>query len=70
MKQFYSVSEVAEITGLSKETIRNYIQDGKIYASRPGESNRSPFLIPHSEILRLKGENGDTESRENRENGS
>lgn len=55
-KQFYNVAEVAEITGLSPDSIRRYIRTGRIFASRPGGTKQSPYLIPETEILKLKGE--------------
>ena len=55
MKQFYSVAEFSEITGLSPDTIRKFIHDRVIYASR-GKGNRSHYLIPHTQLLRLRGE--------------
>lgn len=40
---FYSVQEVAEILGLSEQTIRKLIHEGNLKAMRLGRMYRIPF---------------------------
>ena len=47
-KDFYTVSEIAEITGKSRQTVYNWIRDGKLKASKPGN-----WLISRVDFLRF-----------------
>lgn len=49
MRQFYRVEEVARLVGVTDQTIRNWIREGKIKAQRFGR----PHLIPVEEVARL-----------------
>lgn len=49
MRQFYRVDQVARLLGVTEQTIRNWIRDGKIQAQRFGR----PHLIPIEEVARL-----------------
>jgi excisionase family DNA binding protein len=49
MRQFYRVDQVARLLGVTEQTIRNWIREGKIRAERFGR----PHLIPIEEIARL-----------------
>jgi excisionase family DNA binding protein len=49
MKQFCRVDEVAGLLGVTEQTIRNWIREGKIKARRFGR----PHLIPIEEAARL-----------------
>ncbi len=49
MRQFYRVDEVAQLIGVTDQTIRNWIREGKIKAQRFGR----PHLIPIEEVARL-----------------
>lgn len=51
MRQFCRVDEVAQLVGVTEQTIRNWIREGKIKAQRFGR----PHLIPISEVARLLG---------------
>lgn len=50
---FYSVQEVAEILGLSEQTIRKLIHDGKLGALRLGRTYR----IPYDSLIELRSNN-------------
>jgi excisionase family DNA binding protein len=49
VKQFCRVDEVAQLLGVTPQTIRNWIREGKIAALRFGR----PHLIPVDEVARL-----------------
>ena len=49
MRQFCRVDEVAGLIGVTEQTIRNWIREGKIKAQRFGR----PHLIPIDEVARL-----------------
>jgi excisionase family DNA binding protein len=49
MKQFCRVDEVASLLGVTEQTIRNWIREGKIKSRRFGR----PHLIPIEEAARL-----------------
>jgi len=51
MRQFARVEEVAALMGVTEQTIRNWIREGKIKAQRFGR----PHLIPIGEVARLLG---------------
>lgn len=51
MKQFFRVDDVAQLLGVTPQTIRNWIREGKITAKRFGR----PHLIPLDEVARLVG---------------
>ncbi len=53
-KANYTTAEVAERLGRSDYTVRSWIKDGRLKASRVAESGmRGRLLVPHSEIARL-----------------
>jgi len=49
VKQFFRVDEVAQLLGVTPQTVRNWIREGKITAIRFGR----PHLIPIDEVARL-----------------
>ena len=49
MRQFCRVDDVAQLIGVTEQTIRNWIREGKIKAQRFGR----PHLIPIGEVARL-----------------
>jgi len=51
VRQFCRVDEVANLIGVTEQTIRNWIREGKIKAQR----FRRPHLIPIDEVARLLG---------------
>jgi excisionase family DNA binding protein len=51
VKQFYRVDDVANLLGVTPQTIRNWIREGKVKAQRFGR----PHLIPIEEVARLLG---------------
>jgi excisionase family DNA binding protein len=52
-KDFYSVKEFAEKVGVSTDTIRRALKNGRISFFRVGGSLKSTIRIAHSEIQRL-----------------
>lgn len=48
-----STDEVAGLLGCCSKTIRNYIRDGKLAASRPGRD----YLIRWGDVLRMLRKN-------------
>ena len=59
MRQFYRVDEVARLFGVTDQTIRNWIREGKIKARRIGR----PHMIPLAEVARLLGTSQDEAAR-------
>lgn len=55
MKEFYSLRELCEKTGLSRKTLYRMIHDGKLLAVRP-TSNKGKLLISIGEVRRVFGE--------------
>lgn len=51
--KFYTVNEVAKILHLSPRTIRRKIKDGKIFAMKLGDTEKSPVRIRDAELERL-----------------
>lgn len=51
--KFLTVREFADKTQLHHSTIRKSIKAGKIFASRIGIGERSPYRIAESELERL-----------------
>lgn len=47
---FYSVQEVAEILGLSEQTIRKLIHEGNLKAIRFGRTYR----VPYESLIKLR----------------
>ena len=52
-KDFYSIKEFASKLGVSHQTIRRAIRNGRIGAFRIGSTDKSTFRIAHSEISRM-----------------
>lgn len=50
--KFYSAKEFSELTGMAYTTVVNRLHKGTIRGSQSGK--RSGWLIPHSEVVRLK----------------
>lgn len=50
----WTISELAEATGLSARVLYGMIAAGTLKAKRTGLGNGS-FRVPHSEVLRLVG---------------
>lgn len=53
VKDFYSITEFAKKLDLSAITIRRMIKSGRILCFRSGDSEKSRYRIPHTEIERL-----------------
>jgi excisionase family DNA binding protein len=51
VRLFYRVDEVARLIGVTDQTLRNWIREGKIQARRFGR----PHMIPLEEVARLLG---------------
>ena len=48
----WTISELAEATGMSARILYGMIRSGKLHAKRTGTGNGS-FRVPHSEVLKL-----------------
>lgn len=48
-KAYFTTSEVAQLLGVSRITVFNYVKKGLIKASKVGKT----YLIPRKEVLRL-----------------
>jgi excisionase family DNA binding protein len=59
VKQFFRVDDVARLLGVTPQTIRNWIREGKITAKRFGR----PHLIPVGEVARLLGTTSEEAAR-------
>lgn len=51
----YNLNEVAELLGLKVRTVRQWVKDGKVKATKIADSRR--WIVTESEIRRLQ--NGD-----------
>ena len=54
MERGYNLHEVAQLLGIKVRTVRQWIYDGKISATKIKGSNR--WVVMESEIRRLRGE--------------
>lgn len=54
LERLYPVREVPALTGYAISTLRNMIAKGEIRVIRP--PGRRMVRVPHSEVLRLRGE--------------
>jgi len=53
-KQLYTISEVARLTGRSAFTVRRWISEGRLVATRvAGTGARGRLLVPSGQLLRL-----------------
>ena len=52
-KSRYTVNEAARLTGLSKWTIREECNHGRVKAQRHGGPTKWEWRIPHQEVVRL-----------------
>lgn len=60
MPKVLTVSEFAEKSGLSHDTVTRLVKEGKIAGRKKNPFRRtSPFLIPESEVKRFKKAAGD-----------
>ena len=50
----YNLNEVAELLGLKVRTVRQWVKDGKVKATKIAGSRR--WIVTESEIRRLRGE--------------
>lgn len=55
MPEFYSPRQVGEIFHVTPDTVRRWIQEGKLKASRPG-GEKSSLRISQNEVTRLAEE--------------
>ncbi|WP_119069430.1 helix-turn-helix domain-containing protein [Aggregatilinea lenta] len=55
-KEYYSTDEVAALLGLHVRTIRRFIREGKLRATRVGKQ----FRIAESDLSKLVGSDGET----------
>ncbi len=53
-KEFYSVSDMAKLLDVNRQTIQTAIRFGRIQAFRVGIGKRSPYRIHHTEIERIQ----------------
>ena len=53
-KEFYSVNDLINIFGVTRQTILNCIKYGRIQAFRVGIGSRSPYRINRIEIERIQ----------------
>lgn len=50
----YNLNEVAELLGLKVRTVRQWVKDGKVKATKIADSRR--WIVTESEIRRMRGE--------------
>ncbi len=55
---YYTVSELAELLDVHRNSVIYWINSDKLKAVRFGLAEKSPFYIPESEVKRIKGEMG------------
>ncbi len=55
-ERFLPVGRVANRLGLTSQTIRLWIKQGRLRAVQPGGERGARWLIPQSEVDRLLGE--------------
>lgn len=61
MEKGYNLIQVADALGLKVRTVRQWVKDGKIKATKIPQSRR--WIVKESEILRLQG--GDANANKN-----
>jgi len=56
MKTTYTIREVAEMLNVSHDAVTKWVKSGKLKGKKGGllPGKTSPFLIPSSEVERLK----------------
>lgn len=57
-KEFVTIKEMAEMLGITRATVWNWVNDGYIKASRSGPTPNARIRIPRAEAERLVREYG------------
>jgi transposase-like protein len=50
---YYTVTELAERSGIPRNTLIYWINQGRVEAKRKGAAEKSPFIIPQEEAERI-----------------
>lgn len=50
---YMTISELAELLGVNRNTVHYWISSGQVKARRAGMAKRSPLLIPREEAERV-----------------
>lgn len=51
---YMTVSELADLLGVHRNTVHYWIREGEVKAQRIGMARRSPLLIPRAEVDRIR----------------
>ena len=54
MERGYNLIQTAELLGLKVRTVRQWVKDGKVKATKIADSRR--WIVTESEIRRMRGE--------------
>lgn len=57
MEKWYSLNETANLLGIKVRTVRKWVHDGKLHASKYPQSRR--WFVTETEIQRLRGQAND-----------
>lgn len=58
-EKMYKLKELERILNLSRRTIRQYISDGKLRATKYGKDKRSPWRVSSSDLRAFRKARGD-----------